>query len=80
MNTSLTTATQVDLFSKAAIQLCPKKRLELLLCANNYPIVKKKTSAIRQLKEMIDFYNLCCIQLTQFFPTESSENNYEEPL
>lgn len=65
-----------QLLSKEAIKLPPKQRLELLLKAEKYPIVRKRTSAERQIKEMIDFYNFCCLMLAQYFPNERAENNF----
>lgn len=65
-----------ELLSKKAIMLPPRQRLELLLKAKNYPIVRKKTSAKGQIKEMIDFYNLCCVMLAQYFPSEEAEDNF----
>lgn len=65
-----------QLLSKQAIQLPPKERLQLLLKAKRYPIVKKRTSAEAQIKEMISFYNLCALMLTKFFPDEEAEENY----
>lgn len=64
------------LLSKEAINLPPKERLSLLLKCKRYPIVRKRTSAERQLKEMIDFYDLCCLMLAQYFPNEQAENNF----
>ncbi len=65
-----------QLLSKSAINLPPKERLELLLKCKRYPIVKKRTSAEKQLKEMLDFYNLCSIILAKYFPTEQAESNF----
>ena len=65
-----------QLLSKQAIQLPPKERLQLLLSANYYPVVKKRTSAVAQIKEMINFYDFCAIMLTKFFPDEKAEANY----
>ena len=65
-----------QLFSKEAIKLPPRQRLDLLLKAKRYPIVRKRTSAVSQLKEMIDFYHLCCLMLAQYFPTQKAENNF----
>ncbi len=65
-----------QLLSKQAIQLPPKERLQLLLKAKRYPIVKKRTSAEAQIKEMISFYNLCTLMLVKFFPNEEAEANY----
>ena len=65
-----------QLFSKETIRLQPRQRLELLLKAEKYPMVKKRTSAEQQIKEMIDFYNLCCLMLTQYFPNEKAESNF----
>lgn len=65
-----------QLLSKEAIKLPPKERLNLLLNATKYPIVRKQTSAEGQIKEMIDFYNLCCLRLAQYFPNEQAENNF----
>ncbi len=59
-----------QLLSKEAINLPPKEQLNLLLKANKYPLVRKRTSATKQIKEMIDFYNLCCLMLAQYFPNE----------
>ena len=62
-----------QLFSKQAIQLPPVERLELLLKAKSYPMVRKKTSAKKQIKEMLDLYDLYCLMLVQFFPNEGAE-------
>ena len=62
-----------QLFSKQAIQLLPVERLELLLKAKSYPIVRKKTSAENQIKEMLDLYNFYCFMLVQFFPNEEAD-------
>ncbi len=65
-----------QLLSKEAIMLPPTQRLELLFKAKNYPIVRKRTSAEKQINEMIDFYNLCCVMLVQYFPVEDAECNF----
>lgn len=65
-----------QLISKEAIKLPPRQRLELLLKTKKYSIVSKRTSAEGQIKEMIDFYNLCCLMLAQYFPNEIAENNF----
>ena len=65
-----------QLLSKEAIKLTPRQRLELLLKAERYPIVKKRTSAEAQIREMIEFYNLCCLMLAQYFPNGQAENNF----
>ena len=70
------TSTEQQLLSKEAISLPPKERLALLLKANRYPIVRKKTSAKGQIEEMIDFYNFCCFMLGQYFPNEQATNNF----
>lgn len=70
------TRTEEQLLSKQAIALPPKERLKSLLSSKSYPIVKKGTSADAQIKEMIDFYNLCALMLVQFFPNEEAESNY----
>ncbi len=64
------------LLSKQAIQLPPKERLQLLLSAKRYPIVKKGTSAEAQIKEMLDFYKLCGLMLANYFPNEEAEAKY----
>ena len=64
-----TSKVEHQLLSKEAIKLPPKQRLELLLKAETYPIVKKRTSAEGQIREMIDFYNLCCLMLAKHFLT-----------
>lgn len=71
-----TISVEQQLLSKEAIKLPPKERLILLLNAKGYPIVKKRTSAEGQIKEMIDFYNLCCLMLAQYFPNEQADNNF----
>lgn len=63
-----------QLLSKQAIRLQPKERLALLLKAKRYPIVKKRTSAESQIKEMLDLYKLYCLMLAQYFPNEEAEN------
>lgn len=65
-----------ELLSKEALKLPHRQRLELLLKVERYPIVRKRTSAERQIKEMIAFYNLCCLMLTQYFPNEEAEKNF----
>ena len=65
-----------QLLSKEAIKLPPRQRLELLLKAKSYPIVRKRTSAEGQIKEMIDFYNLCCVMLAKYFPSKEAEDNF----
>ena len=65
-----------QLLSKEAIKLPTIQRLELLLKAKRYPIVKKRTSAEGQIREMIDFYNLCCVMLAKYFPDKQAENNF----
>lgn len=65
-----------QLLSKQAIALPPKERLQLLLSANHYPVVKKRTSAEAQIKEMISLYDFCALMLTKFFPDEEAEANY----
>lgn len=74
--TSLKSKVEQQLFSKEALKLPPKRRLELLLKTKRYPIVTKQTSAEKQLKEMLDFYNLCCLMLAWYFPNEKAENNF----
>ena len=65
-----------QLLSKESIKLSPRQRLELLLKTQRYPVVKKRSSAKAQLSEMIDFFNLCCIMLAQFFPNYEAEKNF----
>ena len=65
-----------QLLSKAAIKLPPKERLSLLLRAKRYPIVTKKSATERQIREMIDFYNLCCLMLKNFVTNEHAANNF----
>ena len=72
----LTKSAKVNLLSKEAIALPPRQRLTLLLQANQYPIVRKCTSAKRQIKEMLDFFDLCKILLLIFFPSEKAENQF----
>ncbi len=76
--TSCITNTSIEqrLFSKEAICLPPKERLNLLLKAKTYPVVRKHTSAKAQIKEMIDLYNLLSLAITQYFPNEKSESNF----
>lgn len=78
MTTSQLSKSNVEqqLLSKEAIKLPPRHRLDLLLKVSRYPVVHKRTSAESQIKEMLDFYNLCCIMLTQFFPNSEAENNF----
>ena len=63
---------ELYLLSKEAIKLPPRQRLELLLKAKKYPIVRKRTSAEGQ----IDFYKLCCVLLTQYFSNEEAECDF----
>lgn len=70
------TKPEEQLLSKQAIALPPKERLQLLLSASYYPVVKKGTSAEVQIKEMLDFYNLCLLMLIKFFQDEDAESNY----
>lgn len=72
----IATRPEDQLLSKQAIQLPPNERLQLLLKAKYYPVVKKRTSAEAQIKEMISFHNLCALMLTKFFPDEEAEKNY----
>ncbi len=65
-----------QLLSKEAINLPPKKRLELLLKSKKYPVAKKRTSSINQLKEMIALYDLCVLMLAKYLPTEKSKENF----
>lgn len=65
-----------QLLSRESTKLPPRQRLELLMKAKKYPIVKKKTAAERQITEMINFYDLCCLMLAQYFPNESAKNNF----
>lgn len=67
---------EYELLSKEVIKLPPIQRLVLLLKAKRYPIVKKRTSAEGQIREMIAFYELCCLMLAQFFQNEQAENNF----
>lgn len=64
------------LLSKKAIALPPKERLSLLISANYYPIVITNISAEVQIREMLDFYNLCLLMLIKFFQDEDAESNY----
>lgn len=63
----IATRPEEQLLSKQAIQLPPKERLRLLLSTTRYPIVRKRTSAEAQIKEMLDFYYLCSIILVEYF-------------
>ena len=74
----LTENARVDLLSKEAISLPPKQRLMLLLQSSRYVIVQKRTSAKRQIKEMLDLFNFCRILLLIFFPSEKAENEFVE--
>ncbi len=76
INQLLMSKAEQQLFSKEAINLPPRKRLELLFKTEKYPIIIKKTSAEVQIREMIDFYNLCCVMLVQYFQNEEAENNF----
>ena len=76
MTKKAVTITSQQLFSKNAISLPPKERLSLLVKAERYPIVRKRTSAKGQIEEMIDFYKFCCIMLVQYFPNEQATNNF----
>lgn len=71
-----TISEEQQLLSKEATNLPPKERFNLLLKAKKYPLVRKKTAATKQIEEMIDFYNLCCLMLAQYFPNEQAENNF----
>ena len=71
-----TSKAEHQLLSKEAIKLPPKQRLELLLKADVYPIVRKMTSAEGQIREMIDLYNFCCLMLVQYFPNKQAESNF----
>jgi len=71
-----TASIEQQLLSKEAISLPSKERLDLLLKTKRYPIVRKRTSAKRQIEEMIDFYNLCSFMLAQYFPDEQSKSNF----
>lgn len=74
-NQLTTISVEQQLLSKQAIQLPIRERLELLLNAKEYPIVRKKSSAKNQVKEMVDLYNLYCFMLTEYFPDEKAEEN-----
>ena len=76
MSTKQIVTVEQQLLSKQAIQLPARERLALLLQANRYPIVRKGTSAERQIKEMINLYNLYCLMLTRYFPSEEAEEKY----
>ena len=65
-----------QLLSREALKLPPRERLELLLIAKKYPIVKMRTSVRAEIEEMIDFYNLCCFMLIHLLPNEKAENNF----
>lgn len=71
-----TISVEQQLFSKEAISLSPKERLALLLKVEKYPIVRKKTSAEKQIEEMIDLYNICCIMLAKYFPNKQAKDNF----
>ena len=73
---TITATEEQQLLSKEAIHLPPKERLYLLLKAKTYPIARKQTSAEGQVKEMLDFYNLCSLMLAQYFPNEQAEDNF----
>ena len=70
------TAEEQQLLSKEAINLPPRQRLELLLNAKSYPVARKRTSAKRHLIEMIEFYELLCLMLAQYFPNEKAEDTF----
>lgn len=73
----ITVATPEEyLLSKAAIGLSPKERLVLLFKAKRYPVVKNRTSAEAQIKEMIDLYDLCCLMMAQYFPNQQAEDKF----
>ena len=76
MSTKQIVIVEQQLLSKQAIQLPARERLALLLQANRYPIVRKGTSAERQIKEMINLYNLYCLMLIRYFPSEEAEEKY----
>lgn len=65
-----------QLLSKEAIHLAPKERLMLLSNARYYPIVKKRTSAEKQIEEMLDLYELFSLMLVHYFPTDKAVDNY----
>lgn len=71
-----TNSMEQNLLSEKALSLRPKERLCLLLKTEEYPIVRKKTSAKRQIEEMIDFYNLCCFMVAKCFPNEQVTNSF----
>lgn len=71
-----TVSAEQQLLSKKAINLPPRERFDLLLKANKYPIVHKRTSTEAQVKEMLDFYNICSLMLAKYFPNEQSIDNF----
>ncbi len=75
MDTNYLAIARQQLLSKEALRLPPRQRLDLLINAEIYPIVTRGTSAEAQIKEMIDFYNLCCLMLVQYLPNEEAEHN-----
>lgn len=72
----LFTKAEENLLSKEKIYLPPRQRLELLLKTETYKVVKRRTAAEGQIREMIDFYNLCCLMLCQYFSSGQAENNF----
>lgn len=71
-----TVSSEQQLLSKKAINLPPRERFDLLLKAQKYPIVHKRTSAVAQVKEMIDFYNICALMVAKYFPNEKAIDNF----
>lgn len=72
----LITKKQEGILSKSSINLPPEQRLELLLKVEEYPIVDKITSAPKQIREMIDLYNYCCLMLAMYLPNANAEKNF----
>lgn len=58
------------------LRLAPQERLKLLIEADYYPIVTKRTSTDRQLKEMINLYNFYSIAYADFFNNKENEHAY----
>lgn len=62
--------------SEQAINLPPEKRLRLLLETKHFPVATKRSSAKKQITEMKDLYDLCCIMLARYLPNENAEDNF----
>ncbi len=76
MSSLATQTVEKNLLSEQTVNLNPRERLKLLLQSKSYPIATKRSSAKKQIEEMIDLYNLCSIVLARYFPDENADGNF----